>query len=172
MRNMIITFLIIGFSFVGCSDKDSSDSNSKSKPIAVEKVQLDKEGMKLVDTYLADLDLQAFHSKLKTSRFNIIESYEKEYTKEYSKDVKLNLTYDKKTYDKDFENEVQIAIKSDAEHRVQLKSAFFNGIVKVSKEGFSKTFLVKDVAEKDLKVTITKVLPSSTKYKTQNYKNL
>jgi len=162
MKNKILTSLLVCFVFIGCGDKEGSFFG----------VEIDKAGMKLVDTYLSDPELQVFYPKLKVSRANIIEDYEREYTKKYIDDVKIKLTYNKKTYDKDFDNKVEISIDSNKAHRVQLKSKYYDGIVNITEKGYVKTLNVTGINEKDLNITIEKILPETTEYITKNYKNL
>lgn len=136
-----------------------------------EKAQIDQKEIAVIDAYLNDVNVVAFHEQLKSSRENIIKTYEKEFKKAHVRDVSLNLIYNKKTYDPDFENEVEIKLSSDIPLRVKIKGLFVEETVYV-KDKFSKKYLVKGIGENKLKVELVKVLPPNSDYKIKNYAKL
>lgn len=132
------------------------------------KVDIDSEALKLIDTYLNDEKVKAFHPRLKISRENVLQDYEKRYKETFFEDVKLSLEYDKKTYDQDFENSVNVVITTKQPLRVMFKTPFANDLVSVEKKT-SKLYKVKGISQQNLKIELIKVLPPTDDYKTKNY---
>ncbi|MCK9337011.1 MAG: hypothetical protein M0P43_04165 [Arcobacteraceae bacterium] len=132
------------------------------------KVDIDNEALKLIDTYLNDEKVKAFHQKLKVSRENVIEDFEQRYKETFFEDINISLEYDKKTYDPDFENNIEVKISTKQPVRVIFKTPFADDLVSVDKQT-SKFYKVIGISQENLNVELVKILPPTDEYKTKNY---
>jgi hypothetical protein len=132
------------------------------------KVAIDEEALTLIDTYLKDDKVKAFHPRLQMSRANVLEDFEKRYKETFLEDVKVSLEYDEKTYDSDFENSVKVVATAKQPLRILFKTPFIKDSITVEKQA-SKTYKVKGVSQSNLSVEILKILPPTDEYKTKIY---
>jgi|GEM_PF-6734761 len=132
------------------------------------KVAIDEEALALIDTYLKDDKVKAFHPRLQMSRANVIEDFENRYKATFLEDVKLSLEYDEKKYDSDFENSVKVVATTKQPVRVVFKTPFTEDSITVERQA-SKIYKVKGVSQSNLAVEIIKILPPTDTYKTKTY---
>lgn len=105
----------------------------------------------LIDKFLNNPKYEQWHSTLRYNKSVI-------FNNKHLNSVKSNLTFDEKSYDPDFNNDVKLTIKTPFKMKVKYSTKFGKSDVVIVDKIFEKSFSLQSVKKEDLDVRIDYVL--------------